>query len=276
MPSASYNSLTKSKPAKRRRTGSNVTKVRYGSTSASSQRQQILSNARAIAYIRKMAPEPIICDYQLKGAQYAKMSGSPAFTTTVASTPLMSPTLWNPVMRNSDLVENCASTKITDMEMNLRYTLKGSNWAQFTVFIVSLQEQAANKNVPNGLILGDDYIQGASDYNIRLNPAVFDVKYSRNVSLMKNGWEDQATVIGTTPFAGQPSETLRKGQVSLRLNTYLRQPTGINWRDMIMEQLKPSQKLYLLTFITQQSIDDTELSGARLDFDALYHTYNAS
>ena len=262
--------------AKRRRRGtSNLTKTRYERPTASNQKKQILNNALAIRSVRKLLPTPTYCDFQYFGSLFADLQDSPSFTESLLTAELMTPNLWASVLRQDDNVSESSTTCVKRMVMNLRYTLASSNWAQFTTFVVSIRKDAVNRVINSvGLTKGQDYIKNAKDYNVRLNPAVFKVHYCRNVSLMINAWEGLPAIAGQSTFASNSAATFAKGQVSMNLNFKLRQPLGTSWRIMDQSQLGPHQRLFLLTFITQQADTTTAGAGARIDFDALYTTYN--
>lgn len=162
--------------------------------------------------------------------------------------------------------------------MNLRYSLGESDWCQITTFVVALRRDAADRDITfSNLVAGDDYIFSGSqqEFNPRLNPAVFSVKYVRNISLMSNAWLVPKAEVGTSVFAGNPATTYAKGQVNMQLGYRIRQPLGTLWRQMVQEQFQPTQRLYLISFFRGQTAEVDDLAP-RVDYDNLITCFNAS
>lgn len=285
MPRVTFNRLSKQKSTVRRKRTGVLTKSKFKPKTAAANRSLIKSNAYAIRSIRRMMPKPVYTDFQLTGTLYADTTDSPNFTQTIQTIQLLNPISWTAVLREDQNVIESAATLVKRLQLNLRYTMQQSNWAQFTTFIVTLRPDAANRQPTQaGLVQGKDYIlSGGQDFNVRLNPAVFKVHYVRNVSLTKNTWVETAANVGQQPFAGNPFTTYRKGQITLQMNIRLRQPTigglqELTWKNIAMNQLGPHQRYFLITFITQQAglQPGEENLGARLDYDALFTCYNAA
>lgn len=285
MPRVTFNRLTKKKSTVRKRRTSVITKAKYQKPTARNQRKQILSNAVAIRTIRRLMPKPVYTDWQYSGTLTA-LAPDDSFSETTRAVQLMSPfdpqnnqPFWFPVLRQDQNVVESSATRVLRMQINLRYRLGQSNWAQFTTFVVTLRKDATDV-VPNNLTKGEDYITNSGDdFNVRLNPAVFKVHYVRNVSLMYNAWVTRAATVGNNVFAGNPNTTYSKGQVNMKLGLNIRQPTqGLSWTGMDQSQFGPSQRYFLITFIVQQADASTAplTDVAKLNFDALYTCYNAS
>lgn len=280
MPAVTVNTLNKKKDHVRKRRTGVITRAKYQKPTADNQRKQIMGNAMAIRALKKLMPAPIYTDWQYSSTLFASTPDA-SFSETIAQAQLMSPSLWAAVLRQDVNVTEASSTLVKRMQINLRYTLQFSNWAQYTTFIVSIRPDAVDRVInATGLVDGQDYIKSVGqDFNVRLNPAVFKVHYVRNVSLTKNTWLDNAAVVGQTAVAFNPETTMAKGQVNLDLNFNIKQPVrGTSWTAMDQSQFGPSQRLFLLTFIVQQAdvVEPTNNAVARLDFDALYTCYNAS
>ena len=287
MPRVTKNNLGKFARSNRRKRTSVATRAKYQKPTARNQKSQILGNALAIRTMKKLMPQPIYTDWQYSDVLRSAVPDT-SFSETTRFVQLMSPydpddlaELWQPVLRQDENVIESSATKVLRMQLNLRYRLGQSNWAQFTTFVVSLRRDATDTN-PANLVKGEDYIVNAGDdFNVRLNPAVFKVHYARNVSLMYNAWVQPAATVGQTVFAGNPNTTFAKGQVNMKLNFNIRQPTrGESWTKMFQSQMPPSQRMFLITFIVQQGAAPIQPPGvpdsARLNFDALYTCYNAS
>jgi len=154
---------------------------------------------------------------------------------------------------------------------------------QITTFIVSIRPDAVNRQINDTLVEGEDYIYAKGnpqevDLGIcpRLNSSVFKCLYSRNLTLMSNGFLQPKADFQGTILTSQSSTTMAKGQVNMKLNFRIRQPvSGLQWKNMQQSQFGPKQRLFLLTFfrgLTGQPDDN----APRVDCDALYTCYNAS
>lgn len=282
MPRVTFNRLSKKKSTVRRRRTSVIKRAKFQAPTARNQKKQIMGNALAIRSIRRLMPPPVYTDYQYGGTLFATFDpASPsAFSNSLLSVQLMSPALWNPVLRQDVNVVESSTTKILRMQLNLRYALGESSYAQFTTFVVTIRPDAVNRVInAAGLDVGQDYIYSTSqNFNVRLNPSVFKVHYVRNVSLTKNGWLDGTTSVGGAPASFNPQTTMAKGQVNMKLNMRIKQPVlGTSWTAMTQAQLGPSQRYFLITFVNQIASNPsgpTEI--ARLDFDNLYTCFNAA
>lgn len=288
MPLVRFNRLSKFKSRARKRRTSTLTRAKYKPKTARVNRSLIKSNAYAIRAVKRMLPPPIYTDYQYSFTQEATLTDVPgAPYQSIASNQLMSPAMWSPVLRQDENVIDSSSTRVLRMQANLRYSLGESSTVQITAFIVSIRKDAVNRQINDTLVEGQDYIYakgaaGAVDLGIvpRLNPAVFKVLYTRNVTLMSNGWlqpkAEFPSGANTTVINSNAFSTMAKGQVNLKLNFNIRQPvSGLQWKNMTQAQFGPTQRLFLLTFfrgLTSQPDDD----APRVDCDALYTCYNAS
>lgn len=281
MPRVTFNRLTKKRATSRRRKTSTIVRAKYAPKTTRANRSLIKSNAFAIRAVKRMMPPPIYTDYQYTSAQAPFLTSAPNPFFNISSNELMHPNLWAEVLRQDPTVVRGSSTLVKRMQMNLRYTLGEANWCQITTFVVSLRKDAANRVVSEAtLTAGEDYITlnpgNLQQFNPRLNPAVFKVHYVRNVSLMNSAWAQPAPQLaGGESLVANSATTYAKGQVNMKLNFRLRQPTGTRWRTMTQEQLSPYQKLYLLTFFRGQT-DQPDDDPTRVDWDALYTCYNAS
>ncbi len=286
MPRVTYNRLsTKKARTYRRRRASTVTRAKYQRPTARNQKKQILSNAYAIRTLRRLAPKPVYTDWQYTDVLRPQLDDS-SVTDSILAVQLMSPrnpatgnAFWQPVLRQDVNVTESSATRVLRMSINMRWRLGTSNWAQMTTFIVTLRKDATDA-VPNQLVKDVDYIvNGGDNFNPRLNPAKYKVWYVRNVSLTYNAWVTQAADVGGDQLATQPGLTFAKGQANLKLNFNIRQPAqGLAWNAMDQSQFGPSQRMFLITFFSQQAnVDEGPFNdGARLNFDALYTCYNSS
>lgn len=278
MPRVTFSRLSKKKSSIRRRRTSVVTRAKYKPRTADANRSLIKSNAYAIRAVKRMMPPPVYCDWQYGGTMFADVdpTGAGNFTKTVLTRDLMSPTLWIARLRQDANVDKVSTTCVKRISLNLRYSMQLCNYAQISLFVVTIRKNAANRT-PASAVDGEDYILSPSqDFCPRLNPAVFKVHYVRHLSLTKNTWLQAASSVGGVDFAGNPMTTFRKGEVNIKLNTTIRQPNlGAAWKDMSQAQMKPDQRYSILAFITSQGTNADSQTGARIDFDVLYTTYNA-
>lgn len=278
MPRVSRNNLGKFASRARRKRTSVATRAKYQKPTARNQRAQILGNASAIRTIRSLMPKPVYTDFQYCAGYGPFFPGAPAVYTSILSDQLMNPTQWVPVLRRDANVLQSSTTLVKRLQINMRYNLGASNWCQMTTFIVSLRRDAANRVVdPALLVENDDFIVSTQEgFNARLNPAVFKVHYARNISLAANVWQEEAAVVGGQAIAGNATTTFRKGQINLKLNYKLRQPTSVTpWKTMTMPQLPHYQRLYILTFFKGQT-DGVDDDPPGVFYDCLYTCYNAS
>lgn len=284
MPRVTFNRLTRKKATAKRKRTSTITRAKYKPKTTRANRSLIKSNAYAIRAVKRMLPPPIWTDYQYSFTQEALLTDVPgAPYQSISSNQLMSPAMWSPVLRQDANVITASSTKVLRLQGNLRYSLGESSTVQITTFIVSIRRDAVNRQINDTLVEGQDYIYakgaaGAVDLGIvpRLNPAVFKVLYTRNVTLMSNGWLQPKVDVNGNSLVSSANATMAKGQVNIKLNFNIRQPTaGSQWKNMTQAQFGPSQRLFLLTFFRglTPNVDD---AAPRLDMDALYTCYNAS
>lgn len=285
MPRVTFNRLSTRRARTKRRRSSTAVKAKYMPKTTRANRSLIKSNAAAIRTIRRMIPPAVYCDFQYTSAYSPFLDNAPGNYFNIFASDMMSPRdqqqppqiLWQPVLRQDPNVLNASKTLVKRFKLNLRFSLGESNWCQISTFLVTLRKDAANRVVSqNGLILDEDYVYSDQNFNPTLNSQVFKCHFVRHVSLMSNAWQQPKTTIGTgTEFVGNPNTTLKKSQVNVKCNISLRQPIGTPWVQMSQDQLPPHQRYYLLTFFkgNTNGVDD---DPPRVDWDALYTTYNAA
>lgn len=238
-----------------------------------------MSNALAIRRVRSLLPPPVYCDwqYKLQIPGVPTPDGDPTFSQKAFSLMDFSNT-WAPVLRISQAVNNEVSTKILRMQFNMRYNLLGSDWAQMTIFVVTLRKDAANRD-PTQIALqsGADFVVNNDLMNPRLNPAIYKVHFTRNITMSSSSFQEgSATVQGNT-FSGNPMTTYKKGQFTIRPGMKIRAPAQEFWRNMVPGQLPYYQRYFLLTFIT--SNNNPNLAAGQvcnIEMDMLATTYNTA
>lgn len=280
MPYMRRKGLTKmSRTTLKRRRTSVIKRARYQKPTARNQKSQIMGNAMAINSLRRLVPPPVYTDYQYCRGYGPFFGSDPTEFSSILCDKLMNLTQWLPVLRRDSNALESTTTLVKRMQLNIRYNLGQANWCQMTTFIVSLRRDAANRTPDDTatLVENDDFIVSTQEgFNARLNPAVFKVHYVRNLSLMSASWKELETTVQNQVFTSNSATTFAKGQVNMKLNFRIRQPTTPqNWKVMTQDQLSPHQRLYILTFFkgSTNEVDDTPPA---VFYDALYTCYNSS
>ena len=174
---------------------------------------------------------------------------------------------WENILRQSSVVKQKSSTRVYRMQMQLRFTLGQSYWAQMSVFIVTLRRDANNKDPSgyNSLAEGVDYVSnrlGVQDdpqlaVNPVLNSSIYKVHYSRHVTLTQGGFLESPAEIGGNNVVANGQTTYRKGQVNLKMSLNVRQPKAdVPWTKVPIEGLPYYNQYYLLYFVTQRAADN--------------------
>ena len=266
----------------RRKRASTTTLAKYQKPTARNQRTQIMRNARSIARLnRSVYTNRVFCDFQQEDTLFAKLDAG-NYTTTWGCFALTDFTQWDPCLRKDQNVLESSKTFIQRMQLNLRYTLASSDWAQFNVFIVTNRKDAANRDWPVTIdagqnpVNGTDYIEGPLALNIRLNPSLFKVHYASYRTLTETTLLESAPSPPLT--AGNPFSTWAKGQVTVKPNYNVRVPVSgetQNWRNVRYMAQPYYKRYFLLVAIVQNAPTATQLNdGARFDFDQLATTIN--
>ena len=283
-----YNGLRKAGRTRRTRKRTSVaTKAKWQKPTARNQRAQILGNARMISRVKSMLPPPAFCDWQQEAIVYAPLDSTGAGLPVTAWKPvaLTDFAKWTPVLRISDVVQRAVSTKVLRLNLNMRYSLIGTNWAQISVFIVTPRRFWGDFD-PFTLPLqsGEDFIVGESSLpigtsytNPRLNPARYKCHYVRHLTMSKGAWLQDPAVIQNQTYAGQPSSTFKKGSVNLKLNMKVRAPAITKWQQIPFDQLAYYNRYYLLVWFSTQT-PDTVADGeqCQVSYDMLATTYNTA
>jgi hypothetical protein len=186
---------------------------------------------------------------------------------------------WNPVMRISETVINDVATHVMRFNMNFRYNLLGSSYAQITIYIATLRKDAASRDpVAQPLQSGADFIVSSDFFNARLNPSIWHIRYARNITLTANTLFQPAFSPGAGgSLGGNPYSTFKKGNVTIKPNMKIRAPAQDFWKNMVPAQLPPTQRYYLITFIA--SNNTTNLAAgqqAYMDMDQLVTCKNTA
>lgn len=279
MARTSITGLKRYRSRSRSRRRSNVKRVKLQKPSASNQKRQILHNAKDIIRLRKLLPPVVFCDWQYKEEILSTIADDPAPSTAIQAYALTDFSKWQNVLRISPSVADAVATHVTRFNINMRYSLVNSDWAIFSVFIVTLRKDHANRDpTVSPLQSGSDFISGEDLINQRLNPAVFKVHYARYVTLTKNALFTPAfQTPQSPPFSGDPMTTFKKGNINIKPNIRVRAPAIETWKLLPYAQLPFYQRYFLLTFITQSnSAAIAQGTQARIDMDFLATTRNSA
>lgn len=242
-------------------------------------RSLIKDNARMIRHLARNMPSKVYCDWQYKEEILAIISEDSLPTTAIQSYVLTDFSKWQNVLRISSTVADEVATRILRFNINMRYSLVNSDWAQMTIFVVTMRKDHANRDpTVSALQSGSDFITGANLLNPRLNANVFKVHYVRNITLTKNTWlTPPFATPNSPPFAGDPFSTYRKGNVNIRPNIRVRAPAINKWKELPYAQLPYYQRYFLLTFITSNNTAAiAQGTQARIDMDFLSTTLNTA
>lgn len=253
--------------------------MRYQAPTARNQKRQILSNAKDIVRLRRLLPPVVYTDWQYKEGILAEISNDGQPTLGIKAFCLTDFSKWSDVLRISPSVADAVATHITRFNINMRYTLVNSDWAQITVFIVTLRKDYSNRDpTVDPLQSGADFITGEFLLNPRLNPAIFKCHFVRNITLTKNAFLTPPVVQGTQPaFAGEPTVTFKKGNINMKPNIHVRSPSIETWKALPPNQLPFYQKYYILTFINANNTQAiAEGTQARVDMDFLATCRNSA
>lgn len=279
--STSTNTLRKfTAKRKRKRTG-NATRVRYQAPTARNQRNQILANAKAINYIKRMLPAKVYCDWHDLGSMFAATDPTGAFTRTWFCVPLTNFAAWNACLRADQNVLVSSTTFVQRLQLNLRWSLQQANYAFLNMFVVTLRKDQNARDTPLDIANGQnpvpdtDYIEGPTGSNLRLNSAIWKVHYAAYRTLTETTLGEAAPSPPLT--AGNPNTTWGKSQVNLPVKLKIRKPqNGEPWKNLPYMNLPYYQRYQLLVEILQQGPATTTPNiGARCDWDLLATTINS-
>ena len=96
-----------------------------------------------------------------------------------------------------------------------------------------------------------------------LNSQIFKVLWSRTHQVF-NLLQDTVGTGGNQLPSGQPTATYKKGKTTIRLNTTLRSPSDVSWKQLGIEDMPYYNKLYLLAYF--QNEDTSTLTNAQMTY----------
>lgn len=161
--------------------------------------------------------------------------------------------------------------------MNVRYSILAQDWAQMSLFIVTMRKDHANRDpTVSPLQSGSDFIYGGPQDLLvpTLNSAVFKVHYCRHVTLTKSTLFLPAQ---TEENVGDPFTTYKKGQITIKPNIRVRAPAINKWKELPYGQLPYYQRYFALAFITSNNAAAIAQNfQSRIDIDCMCVTLNSA
>lgn len=261
----------------RRKRAATTTLAKYQKPTARNQRTQIMRNARDIKRLyASVLTNRVFCDWQYVGQVNATFDAA-GYTTTWGCFPLTRFASWNSVLRKDANVLESSTTFVRNMNINMRYALKRSSYAQFNVWIVTNRKYAASRDWPSEIsggadpIQGTDYIEGPEAFALRLNSNLFKVHFASYKTLTETTLFEEAPSPPLT--AGNPSTTWSKGTANIKCNMKVRNPTSTDpWTEHSYMQ-QPYYKRYFL-LVAVVALTPSDGFNAQFDFDMLATTIN--
>lgn len=227
---------------RRRRRSSVATRARYQRPSARNQRSQIRSLAKiALANRRMLSANKVWTDWYDSALV-------PSASSIWAAQELMGPVNWTASNRQDAdfLVSQTAFISRMCLEMYVSADLKTAPTA-VEMYVVSLRSSAANwspGNYPTGVwSQGTEYENMGLNNAISINSGIFKVHYAKSVTLFPK--EYTTSNAGTEP-TGNPFSTYRRVKVNLNINSKVRSPAGLTWKNLRMDALPPYQRMWLV------------------------------
>lgn len=254
-----------------RKRGPNIAKVKYQAPTARHQRAQILANARTLArHARLLRQHKVFTDWQ-----YVDQC-SPAVSGDWAVRKLTDFSLWQAVMRQSEVVDDKSHTFSLRSQVNIRVDLGTKDFCAVNVFIVTKRKNATQYDpFTTAPQIDTDYIENTQQqgFNLRLNPALYKVHFARYATLTQNALFDGVVA---TQNVGDPRTTYRKWQVTVPWKMSITQPalTGVGtapWKNMNFENLPPWHQYFMLV---NMSWGGAGTSVPSLNFDQLATNIN--
>jgi len=123
---------------------------------------------------------------------------------------------------------------------------------------------AANSNI----VLRED-VGGGLSTMIRWNPAAFDIKYQKTLTLANIV---QETAVPETNVAiTNTRDALRRFHFNIKMNTLLKPASG-TWKEMNEPDVFPSDRYYMVVHVGGFAGDDSPINGVRMDCLQVYNT----
>lgn len=273
-----FNGLRKAGRTRRtRRRASTTTRAKYLPKTTTANRSLIKSNAAMIRRINKVLPPVVYCDWQRVMAFQAEPSTDGQPTSVQLAQVLTDFSQWQNVLRISPSVADAAATHVMRMTLDVRYSLVAQDWAQMSLFVVTMRRDHANRDpTVSPLQSGSDYVYAGTPILVvpTLNSAVFKVHYRRHVTLTKNTLFLPAAEDANV---GDPFSTWRKGQVTIKPNLRVRAPAIETWKALPYAQLPYYNRYFVLVFITaNNSASIAQNFQSRVDINAMCTTRNSA
>ena len=260
-----YRQGTRNGRARRGRRSNLMSRVRYQRGTRTQQKRQITSLARmAVRSSRILAAHRIYQDWKLdSGINFA----IPGWQTV----PFMNPIAWEACLRR-DLTPLTQSGCFL-REMQFSYFMTNATKtlpSTISLFIVALRRQQSW----DGSTMADneEYITQGEGSQPIVNSGIFRVLFARTHQLFPPKSEINTGSTTGAPFAatGDPSTQYKKGKITIRLNTALRSPSDISWKQLSQEDMPFYNRLYLLAYF--QNEDTSSATNAQMTYGLKYTT----
>ena len=228
----------------RRRRASVSTRARFQRPSARNQQRQIQSLAKIALRNRRML------NASKSYTDWYQSFNNLNVTGLWFAQELMTPNDWSAGNRQDADVLVSQNAFVRNMVLEWYANSFTKNQAiQMEVWIVSIRNNAANwvpSAGPTGVLTaGQEYEEMGSGNLVSLNSGIFKVHYNKMFQLFPRD-NPAATDPDPLDFSGNPFSTYRRNKTNMSLNMKIRSPAGLSWKNLTMQTLPPTQRLYML------------------------------
>lgn len=241
-----------------------LAKMKYGKSSASNQKQQIISNKQQITKIAKQIRQNrVYTDYFLTN-EYTATGGWWA-------TPLTNPGDWKPGLRTSETVVDSVSTHLLSCQIYLSLYNKGPGTSHVNVYLVSPANESADRNpfVTHPVIYTEYVASLDGSQCISINRDVFKIRHHKSLMLTTVNPGEGLMTPAPVQYPGDPRTTYYKWATGYKTNYRLIAPTGLvdaggvykpqTWKTMQIEQLPYHRRVYLMIHCVTENAGGVEL-----------------
>ena len=257
--------MTRRRPYRRRRTNLRA-RIRYQPRNPRTNRSQIRSVARmAIRNSRILNSQRTYCDWVMYSTENTGMPGQ-------VRIPLMTPSAiggggsianqWTATMRQNIDVVTQQRTNIHKFQFNyLLDTSSVVNEVYTSMFLVTVRPMFADWNGVD-LIQNQQWASQGPSQMVKLNPGCFKVHFAKFFITYPANSETNAVTPDGDPIVapiGDPNDRIRRGSINLRMRRSLRAPINQTWKDLTIEKMTPSARLYCLLFYNSDNPGGTQV-----------------
>lgn len=225
---------------RRRRRSSVSTRAKYERPSSRNQRSQIMSLARMASRNSKILNDSkVYCDwFQQNSTTYGG--------TSSIGIPLTDIVAWQPGARSNNVVPREQTSYIREMLFNYYVAAPATNNPLYlSMFLVTIRPTATNLPIPSPLVVNQDYTTQGSRNSIILNSSKYRTLWTRFFVLYPANQTPLNPGDEPLPW-GNPFTIYRRGRVTLKLNWTARGVGADTWKDLGINSLSPSKRVYLI------------------------------